>query len=57
MSEWYVRCLDVSEGQVKDKSSKDRSRQVSGGCLAVVLRVSGGYPWDVRMVCELSRCI
>ena len=24
---------------------------VSGGCLDGVFRVSGGYLWDVRMVC------
>ena len=52
MSEWYVMCLDVSEGQVRTSpvrigkvrtgQSKGRSRQMSGGCLAGVLRVFVG---------------
>ena len=74
MSEWYVRCLDVSEGQVRSSQvriGKARTGQVRAGqdrCLAGVFRVSrgclkgvwivsGGYLWDVCMVCEVSRCI
>ena len=60
---WYNGYLDVSEGQVRTSQvriGKIRTGQVKTGqdrCLAGVLRVSGGYLWDVRMVCEVSRCI
>ena len=63
MSEWYVRCLDVSEGQVRSSQvriDKVRTSQVRTGqdrCLEGVSKVSGGYLWEVRMVYEVSRCI
>ena len=63
MSEWYVRCLDASEVQVRTSQvriGKATTGQVRTGqdrCLAGVLRVSVGYIMDVRMVCEVSRCI
>ena len=56
MSKWYVRCLDVSEGQVrtsqvrigKARTGQDRclegALRVSGGCLKGVWRVSMGCP-------------
>ena len=62
MSEWYVMCLDVSQGQVrtsqvrigKATTGQDRCLAgvlgVSGGCLKGVWRVSIGCP----RVCELS---
>ena len=63
MSEWYVRGLDVSEGQVRTsqvrigKARTGQVRTVQDRCVAGVLRVSGGYLLDVRMVWEVSRCI
>ena len=48
MCEWYMRCLDVSVGQVRASQvriDKARTGQVGTGqdrCLACVLRVSGG---------------
>ena len=56
MSEWYVRCLDVSEGQFRTsqvrtgqvRTGQDRCMesvwQVSGGCLKGVWRVYIGCP-------------
>ena len=60
MSEWYVRCLDVSEGQVRSSQvriGKARAGQVWTGqarCLEGALRVSGGSlkgVWRVSMGC------
>ena len=56
MFEWYVRCLDVSEGQVRTSQiriGKARTGQVRTGqdrCLAGVLRVSRGCLKCVWMV-------
>ena len=58
MHVWYVRCLDVSEGQVWISQVRiGEARTGQDRCLAGISRVSGGYLWDVRMVCEVSRCI
>ena len=38
-----------------DKYS-EMSCLVSGGCLYGVLSVTGGYLWDVQMVCRVSIC-
>ena len=60
MSEWYVRCLDVSEGQVRNSKvriGKARTGQVRTGqdrCPEGALRVSGGClkgVWRVSMGC------
>ena len=51
MSEWYIRCLDVYEGQVR--TSQVRIGKVRTGqdrCLADVLRVSGGCLKDIWTV-------
>ena len=56
MSEWYVRCLDLSEGQVR--TSQVRTGQVRTGqdrCLAGVLRVSGGCIKCVSRVSQRGR--
>ena len=56
MSEWYVRYLDVSAGQVRTSQiriGKVRTGQVRTGqdrCLAGVLRVSGECLKGVWMV-------
>ena len=60
MSEWYVRCLDVSEGQVRTSQiriGKARTGQVRTGqdrCLEGASRVSGGClkgVWRVSIGC------
>ena len=55
MSEWYVRCQDVSEGQVR--TSKVRidkvntgAYMVSGRCLKGVRRLSVEYSNDMQGV-------
>ena len=69
MSEWYVMCQDLSDGQVRTNQvriGKVRSGkyiclegvlQLSQGSLLGVSKVSGGHLWDVLMVCEISNCI
>ena len=56
MSEWYVKCLDVSEGQVRTSQvriGKTKTGQIRTGqdmCLAGVLRVSGGCYEQIELI-------
>ena len=48
LSEWYVMCLNLSEGQVRTNQVRiGKVRTGQDRCLAGVSRVSGGYLWDV----------
>ena len=65
------RCIDARTRVVNARTRDEIVWKLSGGCLVAVwrvswvsgrclegvLRVSGGYLWDVRMVLGMSSCI